>query len=145
MELDAHLREERDRWRSTETAGLELIASRRELLRELISDYDALFDSHVELDFVARSLADLFLAYRLYIEERIQGVRSISGRLVPSIDALERELAWLFDPRARLDAGQSSWTGAATNIGSALWRLFWLALVLALQPLARRIVFVMAP
>lgn len=86
----------------------ELASARRDLLDKLIGDASNRFEQLSELNTTLRVTAAAVKAYKVYIEERILWVRSISADRPPSLDQITSDAAGLI--------GSSQWAHARAAI-----------------------------
>ncbi len=87
-----------------EQIARELASARRDLLDQLLADATATFENLVELNTALRDYATAADTYRVFIEERILWVRSVSGDRTPSAEDMGEAVGWLISP--------TSWTRA---------------------------------
>jgi len=81
-----------------EQIARELASARRDLLDQLLADATATFENLVELNTALRDYAAAADTYRVYIEERILWVRSVSGDRAPSAEDVGEAIGWLVSP-----------------------------------------------
>lgn len=124
----------------TEAVARELVASRRDVLDQLVRDYTTYLGRLEEYALVNEELTLATSAYRAYIEERILWVRSVVGNRVPDPSGAVAAFAWLTSPKEWTAIGQQ-----LRDMEAGRWTLpaIWFAatiIVLLLQRRARRVV-----